>query len=283
MAAPPCYDDLGKTARDLFKKGFNYGFYKLEAKSKTANGVEFTTSGNSNHDSGKVGGSLETKYKYSDYGLTFLEKWSTDNTLGTEITIEDQMVKGLKLTFDTSFAPQTGKKSGKIKSAYMQEYINSNFDVDFDFAGPTINGAAVIGYQGWLAGYQMAFDTSKSKLAKSNFAVGYTTGDFTLHTSVDDGSDFTGSVSQKVNDELETGVLLNWTAGSNATKFGLACKYTPDKDTTIRAKVNNNSQIGLAYQQKLRDGVTLSLSTLVEGKNFNQGGHKIGLGLEFSA
>lgn len=283
MAVPPSYSDLGKGARDLFSKGFNYGFYKLEVKSKTNNGVEFTTNGSSNHDSGKVGGSLETKYKYSEYGLTFLEKWSTDNTLGTEITIEDQMVKGLKLTFDTSFAPQTGKKSGKIKAAYKQEYVNTNCDVDFDFAGPTINGSAVLGYQGWLAGYQMAFDTSKSKLAKSNFAVGYTTGDFTLHTSVDDGSDFTGSVFQKVNDDLETGVQLNWTAGSNATKFGLAAKYTPDKDTTIRARVNNSSQIGLAYQHKLRDGVSLTLSTLVEGKNFNQGGHKIGLGLEFQA
>ena len=46
----------------------DYGFYKLECKSKTKNGVEFTTTGNSNHDSGKVGGTLETKYKYSEYG-----------------------------------------------------------------------------------------------------------------------------------------------------------------------------------------------------------------------
>lgn len=282
-SVPPSYADLGKGARDLFNKGFNYGFYKLEAKSKTQNGVEFTTNGTSNHDSGKVVGALETKYKYSDYGLTFLEKWNTDNTLGTEITIEDQLVKGLKLTFDTSFAPQTGKKSGKIKTAYKQDYINANCDVDFDFSGPTINAAAVAGYNGWLGGYSMSFDTSKSKLASSNFAVGYSTGDFVLHTSVNDGSDFTGSVYQRVNDDLETGVMLNWTAGSNATKFGLAAKYTPDKDSTLRAKVNNTSQIGLAYQQKIRDGVSLTGSLLVEGKNFNQGGHKVGLGIDFEA
>ena len=41
-------------------------------------------------------------------GLTFTEKWNTDNVLNTEITIEDQITKGLKLAFDTSFAPQTG-------------------------------------------------------------------------------------------------------------------------------------------------------------------------------
>jgi len=39
----------------------------------------------------------------------------------------------------------TSKKSGKIKTSYKQEYVNLNCDVDFDFAGPTIHGAAVLG------------------------------------------------------------------------------------------------------------------------------------------
>ena len=41
-------------------------------------------------------------------GMTFSEKWNTDNILATEITVEDQIAKGLKVSFDTSFAPQTG-------------------------------------------------------------------------------------------------------------------------------------------------------------------------------
>jgi voltage-dependent anion channel protein 2 len=39
----------------------------------------------------------------------------------------------------------------------------------------------------------------------------------------------------------------------------------------------------LDVQQKLRDGVTLTLSTLIDGKNFQQGGHKVGLALELEA
>lgn len=57
-------------------------------------------------------------------------------------------------------------------------------DVDLDFAGPTLHGAAVAGYEGWLAGYQMSFDTAKSRMLQSNFAVGYKTGDFQLHTNM---------------------------------------------------------------------------------------------------
>lgn len=255
----------------------------MEAKTKTASGVEFTTSGNSSSDTGKVVGSLETKYKWTDYGLTFTEKWDTDNVLKTEITIEDQIAKGLKVAFDTSFAPQTGKKSGKIKTGYKQDYLNVNCDVDFDFAGPTIHGAAVLGYQGWLAGYQMSFDSAKSKLTKSNFAVGYSGGDFILHTNINDGQEFAGSIYQKVNDDLETGVNLSWQSGTNATRFAVGAKYTLDKDSSIHAKVNNSSQIGLGYSQKLRDGVKLTVSSLIEGKNFNAGGHKVGLGIDLEA
>lgn len=40
---------------------------------------------------------------------------------------------------------------------------------------------------------------------------------------------------------------------------------------------------GLGFQTKIRSGVLLSLSTLVDGKNFNAGGHKVGIALELEA
>lgn len=98
-----------------------------------------------------------------------------------------------------------------------------------------------------------------------------------------DGQEFAGSVYHKVNSELACGVQLSWSSGSNATKFGLGGTYNLDKDATVRAKVNNASQIGLGYQQKLRQGVVLSLSTLIDGTNFSAGGHKIGVALELEA
>lgn len=58
-----------------------------------------------------------------------------------------------------------------------------------------------------------------------------------------------------MNPFLETGVELAWSSENNDTKFGLGCKYTLDRDTTLRAKVNNSSQIGLGYSQKLKDGM----------------------------
>ena len=63
-------------------------------------------------DLGKASGNLETKYKICNYGLTFTQKWNTNNTLGTEISRENKLAEGLKLTLDTMFVPNTERRVG---------------------------------------------------------------------------------------------------------------------------------------------------------------------------
>jgi len=281
--APPSYADLGKSARDLFAKNYHFGLVKLDVKTKTPSGVEFTVNGASNQDTGRINASLETKYTFRDWGLTLKEKWNTDNTLATEVSVDDQVVKGSKLALNTTFAPQSGKKTGTLKSSLKLDHVNANADIDFDYAGPVFHGAAVLGYEGWLAGAQLSFDPAKSKLTKTNFALGYHNGDFVLHTNVNDGQEFNGSVYQRVNDKLESGIHLAWTSGNNATRFGLGCIYKLDSDSSLRAKVNNASQIGLGFTHRLRPGISLTLNAMIDGKNFNQGGHKLGLGFDLEA
>jgi len=96
-------------------------------------------------------------------------------------------MKGCKFIFDSTFSPQSGAKSGKVKTEYKQDMVTLTADVDLNLGGPTVNASAVVGHQGWLGGYQMAFDTSKSQLTNNNFAIGYSVGEYTLHTNVNDG------------------------------------------------------------------------------------------------
>jgi len=280
---PPKYDDLGKEAKGVFKNGYGSGSVKLDLKTTTKKGVEFKTHGSSNNETGKVEGNLETKYKFKDYGITLTEKWTTDNVLSSDIIVEDQIAKGLKLEFDTSFTPNTGKKSAKIKSAYKRNYFHGTADVDFDFAGPTVQASGVASYEGWVAGYQVAFDTSKSKLTDNNFSLGYRSDDFQVHSAVEDASRFSGSIYHQISKNLEAAALLEWTTGNSNTSFQVGCKYDLDKDTTIRAKVNTSSHLGLAYTQRLRPGIKATLSAHVDSKNLNSGGHKLGLSLDMEA
>ncbi|KAB0343340.1 hypothetical protein FD754_020266 [Muntiacus muntjak] len=221
---------------------YGFGTVKIDLRTKSCSGVEFSTSGHAYTDTGKASGNLETKYKICNYGLTFTQKWNTDNTLGIEISWENKLGEVLKLTLDTIFIPNTGKK---------------------DFSGPTTYDWAVLAFEGWLAGYQMSFDTAKSKLSQNNF----------LHIHVNDGTEFGGSIYQKVNEKIEI----------NNTRFGIAAKYKLDCRTSLSAKVNNASLIELGYTQTLQPGLKLILSALIDGKKFNTGGHKVRLGFELEA
>lgn len=280
--SPPFYGDLGKNARDVFGKGYHFGLLKLDVKTKTNTGVEFSTGGVSNQETGKVFGSLETKYKFKEYGVTFTEKWNTDNVLATEISLTD-FCEGAKLSCDTSFVPHSGDKTLRLKAEFKNDSCALNLDSDFKRGGPVLKAGAVLGYAGWLCGAQTTFDTAKGKLTQNNFSMGLSTKEFILNTSINDGRIFTGSVFHKVSNKLETGVQLSWASDNNDTDFGIGCKYNLDADSALRLKVNNQSLIGIGYSQRLREGVTLSLSAQVDGKNFNEGGHKIGICLELEA
>ena len=41
-------------------------------------------------------------------------------------------------------------------------------------------------------------------------------------------------------------------------RFALGAKYSVDKDSSFRAKVNNSSEVGLGYQQRIRNGQYLA-------------------------
>uniref|UniRef100_A0A8C6R3V1 Non-selective voltage-gated ion channel VDAC3 n=1 Tax=Nannospalax galili TaxID=1026970 RepID=A0A8C6R3V1_NANGA len=167
-----------------------------------------------------------------------------------------------KYGIQTIFVPNTGKKSGKLKASYKQDCFSLGSNVDRGFSGLTIYGWAV-----WLAGYQMSFDIAA---------------DIQLHTHVNDGTEFGGSIYQKVS-EIERSINLTWTAGSNNTRLALLPNASWIAELLYLPKIYNASLIGLGYTQTLQLGVTLTLSALIHGKNFNGGGHKVGLGFELEA
>ncbi|KAM7045748.1 non-selective voltage-gated ion channel VDAC3-like [Molossus nigricans] len=250
MCNTPSYCDLGKAIKDVFNKGYGFSMIKIDLRTKSCSRVEFSTFGHAYTDIRKASGNPETKYKVCNYGLTFTQKWNTDNTLGTEISLENKLAEGLKLTLDTTFVLSTGKKSGKLKASYKQDCFSLGSNADIDFSGLTIYGWTVLAFEGWLAGYQMNFDTAKSKLLQNNFTLGYNAADFQLHTHVNDGTEFGGSIYQKVKEKIETSINVACTAGSN-THFGITAKYKLDCGTSLATKVNKASLIELGYTQTL--------------------------------
>ena len=87
--SPPSYSDLGKSARDVFGKGFHFGLVKLDVKSKTGSGAQVSGGGVSNVDSGKVTGNVEYKTKRCPgTGMQVTTKFSNDNVLNSSLDLQ---------------------------------------------------------------------------------------------------------------------------------------------------------------------------------------------------
>lgn len=173
------------------------------------------------------------------------------------------------------------KKAADLRTSYVHDKAHIETNVSSDSSGPVLNGAIVLGHQGWLAGYQYVYSTAKSALTKNSFAFGYKGKDFTLFGNMsviwsvkivrwlltsfslsisrNDANEVGGSVYQRLNSRLETGAQIAWTSGTNQTRFALASKFQLDNQTALAAKVNNVGQIGLSFQQLLQPGKYLSM------------------------
>ena len=279
---PSCFSDLGKSASDLFEKGYDYPKVKLSVKTKASKSVEFEGNGNHDLEKNRTFGSLKTKVK-CPYGINLSETWNTSSELNSELTYEPKQVNGLKLTLNSKFYPNSGKKAANAKVAYKRDYLNVEGSVDMNIAGPKIGTAGVFQYEGWYLGYQTAYETDNGKLAENKLAMGYEGENFTIHGDVANLADIRASAHQKVNNRTEVALCTTYSMQSNNVLLALAGKYTLDDGAVFRAKVANNGQIACGYSQTLREGVKLSLSAMVKGRSLNQGGHKVGMALDFEA
>ena len=107
--------------------------------------------------------------------------------------------------------------------------------------------------------------------------------DHGLLATQNDGTEFGGSVYQKVCDDLDTSVNLAWTSATKCTRFGIGTKYQLGPTVSISAKVNDSSLIRVGYTQTLRPGVKLTLSALVDRKSIHAGSLNSGFALELEA
>ncbi|VDN01267.1 unnamed protein product [Thelazia callipaeda] len=277
----PTYVDLGKAARDLFTKGYNFGSLRVDTHSRSGDDqkIEFSSAAVHSVATGKLAGNLDIKYRVPAYGLVLTEKWNTENALGSVIEIQDRFARGLKLIVDSWYTPQVGKRSGRFKAEWVNKNVTCNLDIGLD-TGPLMNLSAVTGSNGWLVGMQTAFDVSSSELKGVSFSLGKIGTDHVLHSFVNDAREFGGSFFHSVTSNLKIGAMFGWANGEENARFGLAMKYNPTQELEMKAKVDHESKVAVALTHKLSDRLSLTVSAQFGMAAFSDE-HKYGIGLAF--
>ncbi|CAI6374035.1 unnamed protein product [Macrosiphum euphorbiae] len=131
-------------------------------------------------------------------------------------------------------------------------------------------------------GFNVKYNTNNKSLQSKNLALSYIAKQFVFTTTVNDNKLFGGSVFKKLSDQLDFGLQVSWSSENNDSSLVVGTQYQLNNDVKLRAKINNKSQLCLGTGIKIKDGVTLTLTSLLECRQFNQGGHKFGIGLEIA-
>ena len=122
--------DLGKSSNDLLGRDFPISGVALEVKTATPSNVSFKVGGNRDTKSTFITGDIEAKFFNKPHGLTFTQAWTTANVLKTQVEIDNQIAKGVKLDLSTALTPDTGAKSAMFSSIYKQPGLHTRAFLD---------------------------------------------------------------------------------------------------------------------------------------------------------
>ena len=282
----PTFADLGKDCRDLFSKCYHVGLFKIIAKNETCHGVEVKATGTHKIEDKTAVGDVEMKACYPIPGLCSVHNWDTENNLKSEVSMKN-VFPGGKVSVFGRLQPDTVTYGGGIKLNYTHPKFLLDADVDSGNLGseesnPVVGASVVTGYAGLVAAYRGKYDTVTGDLTANDAALAYVTRDYGLTLLYDNLTILNGFYFHRVNRDVELGVHAKLLGEEGATFLAIGGKYTfSGFGHTLRAKVNNDSILGLGVELKILQGFHACASADVDMKVFAAGPHKIGFGLEF--
>jgi len=277
--SPPKYDDLGKKIDDLFK-GFDAGKTVLTLKSKTSNGIALKVKGTRSNSKGSVDGEIETSGVHGASGLAWKEKWTTKNEVTTELAKADLLTKGTKFTGEATLSPTSGLKGTCFKGDFKSDavFVSTKFSNLKSLTASVSFNPVKNFFTALKCDFKDGFEL-KGYEAKA----AYIDTDFQVTSTILSSQKVKGSIYHTPQPNLEAGVEFDYTrAEGSATGFKVGGAYKMDSDTEVKAYVNKDFGVGLAYNQTLRKGIKVGWFADINAAKLGEDAHKLGMSLELS-
>jgi voltage-dependent anion channel protein 2 len=99
-------------------------------KTKTPSNVSFRVAGTRDGKNGHIAGDLEAKYTDNKNGTILTNIWTTANVLRSQLEVENQLAKGLKLEAHSSLNPEKGINSGLFNLTFKQPGYHARASLD---------------------------------------------------------------------------------------------------------------------------------------------------------
>jgi len=276
--APPKFDDLGKAASDLFKKGYEHGNVKFEVKSKSGD-IDFTTKAAHNLSKSSISADLEANWKNIIEGVDFKKTLKSSGV--TDLELSKMIPNAGKCTVTGSLSNDgiSGFKLGKFKQNYSNSKINANLAATM-VSKPVVNFDAVYAMKNINAGFALGYDIGSSKLLSSSMGASYQQDNLnlTLKSSCLQ-NEYNLLILQKAANNRTLAANINYAGNIN---MSLAAKLANLKHGSAQHKINQDGIFTSSFTTKFDSGCEATFSSNLNVKDLQGPGHTIGAIFKFN-
>jgi len=275
--APPKFSDLGKTAKDLFSKGFEHGNTKLEVKSKTKN-LESTVKGALSNNSKGIKASAEMTWCSNDKGVTYKNVFHSNSNIDTEITKH-----GAEKTFGkTVFKGSLNQKTGSYTPQDItQTFFGSQYHMNIKTTcakSPILSLDAVYNHNNINLGFDLGYDVSTGNLTKNTLGLSIAQD----NTSVTAVSGLKNDLNIHIHKNMDCGSLLGFNvAYKGDVSLGLAGKCKNDIGTT-NFKIDQTGNLTTSLVTKLSSSCEATVTAHANLTNLTSSGPVLGALFKFN-
>ncbi|KAK1291947.1 Mitochondrial outer membrane protein porin 5 [Acorus calamus] len=250
---PGLFSDIGKKARDLLTKDYNYDQkFSVSSTSEAGLGLTSTTVKKGGLYTGEVG--LLYKYRNTNVDL----KVDAASNVCTTLTFNEVLPSTKAIA---SFrAPDFN--SGKAEMQYFHEHASFTTAVALS-KSPTIDASATIGAQGIAFGVEAGFNASSKNLTKYTAGISMAKPDSSSAIILADKGDvlkisYLHYLGEKQRSALVGEITRRFSTNENT--FTAGGSHAIDPQTTFKAKLNNHGKLGALLQHELKPKSLLTLS-----------------------
>lgn len=256
---PAPFSDIGKKARDLLTKDYNFD-HKFTWSTISEAGLGLTATGVKLDD--LFLGDISTQYKS---GKTLVNvKVDTNSNISTTITV-NELFSGVKTSLSFKIPDQ---KSGKLDVHYLHDHASVTSSIGLT-PSPLLEFSGAVGTKELSIGAEVGFDSTSASFTKYNAGIGLDKPDFSAALLLaDKGETLRASYIHVVNPVSETTVAAEMIHRFNTyeNSFSIGSSHNLDPLTKVKARFSNNGKVGFLCQHEWRPKSLVTLSAEYDPK-----------------
>ncbi|XP_061963483.1 mitochondrial outer membrane protein porin 4 [Populus nigra] len=267
---PAPFSDIGKRAKDLLTKDYNYD-HKFTLSILSSTGMGFTATGLKKDE--VFVGDINTLYKSKNTVVDV--KVDTYSNVSTRVTVND-ILPSTKAAFSFKIPDH---KSGKLDVQYFHHHAAIESSIGLN-PNPLLEFSAAIGSSNLSLGGEVGFDTASSSFIKYNAGIGLNEPDFSAALLLTDkGQTLKASYVHSVNPFHSVAAEMTHRFSSLENSFTIGSSHSVDPFTVVKTRFSDNGKAAMLYQHEWRPKSLITFSAEYDSKATHAANPKYGIAL----